>query len=112
MATMRSTPPRRPRYPASETRTSYHVGRPWMLDGKMLRGLTGTPMRKIDFANSVLAEAEPEPLTLANLMTKLLVRCSVAGGMRILVCFAYVVGTGAGALCCLRHAGPACAVSK
>ena len=41
-----------------------------MLDGKMLRGLTGTPMRRIDFANSVFAEAEPEPLTLANLTTK------------------------------------------
>ena len=36
----------------------------------MLRGLTGTPMRMIAFANSVLAEAEPEPFTLANLTTK------------------------------------------
>src|ERR1044072_6142025 len=67
---MRSTPPRRPSQPRSDTRTSYHVGRPWMLDGKMLRGLTGTPMRRIDFAKRVLAEADPEPLTLANLMTK------------------------------------------
>ena len=41
-----------------------------MFDGKMLRGLTGTPMRRIAFANSSFAEAEPEPLTLANLMTK------------------------------------------
>src|SRR3954467_5965941 len=70
MATMRSTPPRRPSQPASETRTSYQVGRPWMFDGKMLRGLTGTPMRRIDLAKSVLAEAEPEPFTLANLTTK------------------------------------------
>jgi hypothetical protein len=41
-----------------------------MLLGKMLRGLTGTPMRRIALANSSLALAEPEPLTLANLMTK------------------------------------------
>src|SRR6185369_1797997 len=56
--------------PSSETRTSYHVGRPWMFDGKMLRGLTGTPMRRIALAKRVLAEAEPEPFTFANLMTK------------------------------------------
>ena len=41
-----------------------------MLLGKMLRGLTGTPMRRIALANSSLALAEPEPFTLANLMTK------------------------------------------
>src|SRR5262245_20741331 len=41
-----------------------------MFDGKMLRGLTGTPTRRIAFANSVFADAEPEPLTLANLTTK------------------------------------------
>src|SRR5437868_4252611 len=70
MATIRSTPPRRPSQPCSETRTSYHVGRPWMFEGKMLRGLTGTPIRRMDLAKRVLAEAEPEPLTLANLMTK------------------------------------------
>src|SRR5512134_2417192 len=44
-----------------------------MFDGKMLRGLTGTPMRMIDLANRVFAEAEPEPLTLANLTTKSLI---------------------------------------
>src|SRR5882672_4684905 len=69
---MRSTPPRRPSQPDSETRTSYHVGRPWMFEGKMLRGLTGTPMRRMAFAKSSLADAEPEPFTLANLMTKAL----------------------------------------
>src|SRR5712691_13467112 len=72
MATMRSTPPRRPSQPDSETRTSYHVGSPWMFEGKMLRGLTGTPILRTAFANSSLAEAEPEPLTLANLTTKAL----------------------------------------
>src|SRR5512146_1165964 len=53
-------------------RTSYQVGRPWMLDGKILRGETGTPMRRMERANNSLAEAEPDPLTLANLTTKLL----------------------------------------
>src|SRR5690606_35494217 len=70
IGTIMSTPPRRPRKPCSLTRTSYHVGRPWMLEGKMLRGLTGTPMRRIDRAKSSLAEADPEPLTFANLTTK------------------------------------------
>src|SRR6185295_295860 len=70
IATIMSQPPRRPRWPFSVTRTSYQVGSPWMFDGKMLRGLTGMPMRRNDFANSSLADAEPEPLTLANLMTK------------------------------------------
>src|SRR4051812_15583267 len=44
-----------------------------MLDGKILRGLTGTPMRRIALANSSFADAEPEPLTFANLTTKSLV---------------------------------------
>ena len=41
-----------------------------MLDGKMLRGETGTPWRRIARANISLAEAEPEPLTLAKRTTK------------------------------------------
>ena len=39
----------------------------------MFLGLTGTPMRKMALAKSSLAEAEPEPLTFANLMTKSLI---------------------------------------
>src|SRR3984885_9225702 len=70
IATIRSTPPRRPSQPASETRTSYQVGRPWMLEGKMLRAATGTPMRRIDLPNRALALADPDPFTLANLTTK------------------------------------------
>src|SRR5213594_421321 len=69
---MRSTPPRRPSQPDSETRTSYQVGRPCMFEGKMLRGLTGTPILRMAFAKSSFAEAEPEPLTFANLTTKAL----------------------------------------
>src|SRR5580704_3755649 len=70
IATIRWTPPRRPSQPWPDTRTSYQVGRPWMLEGKILRDATGTPMRRIERANISLAEAEPEPFTLANLMTK------------------------------------------
>src|SRR5258708_37345787 len=44
-----------------------------MFDGKILSGLTGTHMRRIARANNSFAEAEPEPLTLANLTTKSLV---------------------------------------
>src|SRR5580693_1657984 len=80
IATIRSVPPRAPRWFASDTRTSYQVGRPWMLDGKILRGVAGTPMRRIDFANIWFALAEPEPLTLANLTTKSLTDSS--GRMR------------------------------
>src|SRR5690349_20743582 len=57
-------------------RTSYQVGRPWMLDGKMLRAATGTPMRRIARAKRPFADAEPEPLTFANLTTKSLTRTS------------------------------------
>src|SRR6202012_201308 len=70
IATIRSTPPRRPSQPWPETRTSYQVGRPWMLEGKILREVTGTPMRRMERANISLADAEPEPLTLANFTTK------------------------------------------
>src|SRR3982751_1932471 len=70
---MRSTPPRRPRQPSPTTRTSYQVGRPWMLDGKMLRAATGTPIRITERANRPLALAEPDPFTLANLTTKSLI---------------------------------------
>src|SRR5688572_26849756 len=38
-----------------------------MLLGKMLRGLTGTPMRRMALANSSLAEAEPEPVDVGEL---------------------------------------------
>src|SRR5882672_722015 len=67
---MRSTRPLQPSQPRSLMRISYQVGRPWMFEGKMLRGLTGTPMRRIALANSSFADAEPEPLTLANFTTK------------------------------------------
>ena len=52
-----------------------------MFDGKMLREATGTPMRRIERANSRLALAEPEPLTLANLTTKSLTRTRATGAL-------------------------------
>src|SRR3954453_14894424 len=70
IATMRSTPPRAPRCPSSVIRTSYQVGKPWMFDGKMLRGETGTPLRRTERANSLLGLAEPDAFTLANRTTK------------------------------------------
>ncbi len=70
IATMKSVPPRAPRWPASVTRISNQVGSPWMLEGNTLRGAIGMPMRMMARANISLALAEPEPLTLAKRMTK------------------------------------------
>ena len=41
-----------------------------MFEGKMFLGAMGTPIRRIDFANSRFALADPDPLTLANRITK------------------------------------------
>src|SRR5687768_1552397 len=68
--TIRLIPSRRPINPSPFTLTSYHVGNPCMLEGKMFFAETGIPILKIDFANMVLALAEPVPLTFANLTTK------------------------------------------
>src|SRR5690554_800097 len=68
--TNRSIPALRPKYPFSLIRTSYQVGSPWMLEGKMFLGLTGMPIRKIALANKKFALADPVPLTLANRTTK------------------------------------------
>src|SRR5947207_9699905 len=45
-----------------------------MFDGKILRAATGTPIRRIARANKPFADADPEPLTFANLTTKSLTR--------------------------------------
>src|SRR5450759_4454045 len=56
-----------------------------MLDGKILRGATGTPMRITARANISFALADPEPLTLAKRTTKSFTRLSgVAVGMKSL----------------------------
>ena len=51
-----------------------------MLDGKMFRGETGMPILRKALAKSSLADAEPEPLTLANLTTK-----SLTDSMRLVI---------------------------
>ena len=54
-----------------------------MLEGKILRGATGTPMRMTARANISFALAEPEPLTLAKRTTKSFTRLiGVAVGMK------------------------------
>src|SRR5436309_913838 len=50
-----------------------------MFDGKILRVAMGTPARRIQRANNSLADAEPEPFTLANLTTKSLVALMALG---------------------------------
>src|SRR5664279_842638 len=48
-----------------------------MFDGKILREATGTPIRRMERANRRFADAEPEPLTLANLTTKSFTRMAL-----------------------------------
>ena len=43
------------------------------LEGNIFLGLTGIPIRKIDFANIRFALAEPDPFTFPNLITKSLI---------------------------------------
>src|SRR5260370_971063 len=59
------------------TRISYHVGRPWMFDGKRFFPETGIPMRKMACMRRPLALAEPDPLTLASLMAKSFMRLRI-----------------------------------
>src|SRR5580658_6854189 len=49
------------------------VGKPAMLEGKRFLPLTGTPMAKILRSRTLLADCEPEPLTVAIWMLKSLV---------------------------------------
>src|SRR5689334_17696037 len=68
-----------------------------MLDGKMLRVATGTPMRRMARANNSLADAEPDPFTLPNLTTKsltALVLDMAAGLRRIDEEFLHIPGAG------------------
>src|ERR1700749_2627126 len=48
----------------------YQVGRPAMLEGKRFLPLTGTPMAKMLRSSTLLADWEPEPLTVAIWMLK------------------------------------------
>ena len=76
MATAISTLPERARYPRWLARTSYQVGRPWMLEGKKFLPATGIPIRNRVFISNELALAEPVPFTLAMRIVK-----SLSAGM-------------------------------
>jgi len=51
----------------------YQVGSPAIFDGKRFFPLTGTPMPKMLFKSTLLADCEPEPFTVATLMLKSLI---------------------------------------
>ena len=51
--------------PCLLTRIVYHVGSPAIFDGKRFFPETGTPMRKMLRRRTLLADCEPEPLTVA-----------------------------------------------
>jgi hypothetical protein len=56
---------------------SYHVGSPWMFDGKTFFPDTGIPMRKRAWRRRPLALAEPVPLTVATFRAKSLTRLAL-----------------------------------
>src|ERR1700744_4651063 len=60
----------RARYPCLLARMVYQVGRPAMFDGKRFLPLTGIPMPKILLSRTLLADCEPDPLTVATWMLK------------------------------------------
>ena len=45
----------------------YHVGKPAMFEGKRFFPLTGTPIPKMLFSRTLLADCEPEPFTVATI---------------------------------------------
>src|ERR1035437_3103072 len=49
------------------------VGSPAMFEGKRFFPLTGTPIPKMLFSSTLLADCEPDPFTVATLMLKSLV---------------------------------------
>src|SRR5271170_4563476 len=48
----------------------YQVGNPAMFEGKRFLPLTGTPMRKMLRNSTLLADCDPDPLTVATWMLK------------------------------------------
>src|ERR1700722_14254585 len=51
----------------------YQVGSPAMFDGNRFLPLTGTPIPKMLFSSTLLADCEPDPFTVATLMLKSLI---------------------------------------
>ncbi len=52
-------------HPCLLTRIVYHVGSPAIFDGNRFFPETGTPMRKMLRSRTLLADCEPDPLTVA-----------------------------------------------
>src|ERR1700761_2254190 len=70
IATSRSIYLRRATYPSLLARMVYHVGSPAMLEGNRFLPETGTPIPKMLFSKTLLADCEPDPLTVATWMLK------------------------------------------
>ena len=68
-----STPPAprtsrlRATYPSLLARIVYQVGSPAMFDGNRFFPLTGTPIPKMLFSSTLLADCEPDPFTVATI---------------------------------------------
>src|SRR5271157_3411394 len=66
------------KYPSLLARIKNQVGCPAILEGKRFFPLAGTPIPKMLFSRTLLADCEPEPFTVATLMLKSFVtRCRV-----------------------------------
>ncbi len=61
---------RRPTKPSLLARIVYHVGRPWMLEGKRFLPETGTPILKIALKMVLLAVELPEPFFVPTVIEK------------------------------------------
>src|SRR5271156_6352194 len=70
IATTRSMYFLRATYPSLLARMVYQVGSPAIFEGKRFFPLTGTPIPKMLFSRTLLADCEPDPLTVATLMLK------------------------------------------
>ncbi len=60
-------------YPSLLARMVYQVGRPAMFEGNRFLPLTGTPIPKMLFSRTLLADCEPDPFTVATWMLKSLI---------------------------------------
>src|SRR5260370_6654739 len=70
MATRKSISFLRATYPFLLARMVYQVGRPAMFEGNRFLPETGTPIWKMLRSSTVLADCDPEPLTVATWMLK------------------------------------------
>src|SRR5687768_301482 len=81
MAITISCSSRRARKPSLLARIVYHVGKPWMLEGKRFFPQTGMPILKIARRMVLLAVELPEPFFVPTMIEKSLITLS----MRLLI---------------------------